>query len=243
MRFAGVRQRLSHTWPLAVVISLVALLVPLWVVMYLGMESVEHREFERQKPFISMENPSQEADITRDQSMLLDSAPLFLPTRWNTAGVNQVLGEERGMDFFEPFNKEVSLSTNAMRPVLGKSPVNTGNDAMLGAEQIAFSIGRDYATSAVKLAPRDAFMELRRADDGALLLSRTLELPLENIGDRLWQPVEMWLSIVESGVLAEPLLSESSGMDALDDYLSRLVAEDEELALIAPGYYRVVIGP
>jgi len=238
------RKRYSRTWLAALGIVFFALLAHLVILNWVRIEPVRHRQIEISEPYISLDQPGQGGDMTREQALLLDSAPLFLPTRWSTASAGEIGQWVARTDFFEAFPQEITLSASNIRPVQVSAYVQTPPLDQIGTGRIVPSLGSDATfDESMKLPLRGAFFEVVRISDGKSVISGSFQQPLPDAIDRLWQPVELWVRIVREGALGEPFLAASSGTEDLDEAIGRLVSHSEAIALLLPGYYCVRVGP
>ena len=195
------------------------------------------------KSFLSLARPAGQSDVLRDQALLLDSAPLFLPTFWNTAPAWQERVETLpDPNLFEAFPDEVMLAVEDMRPEDGGAQRPRVDVAATGA--LPVGAGLAGKPSLAPLPPRSAFFEIRRLSSAALVASGTIE------GDAalsrapvIWQPAEFLVQITPEGMLGLPLQSHSAGSDEIDTALRLLVMRSAKLRTLPPGYYAVTIGP
>jgi len=238
------RKKRSWTWPIALGVVAFAVAAHLALLYFLPTEPVGHVQNEAQEPFMTFDQPGHGGDMTREQAMLLDSAPLFLPTRWSTALIGDVDKAVYKADFFDSFPQEISLSSENIRTFPLRGAGAEQSDDQLGPERVTPSLGASAEIVArMKLPSRGAFFEVSRVSDGQTVLSGTFPSPLPGAVDGLWQPVDMWVRIVQAGVLGQPLLAGSSGVEDLDAALRGLVARSEAVALLPPGYYSICVGP
>lgn len=196
-------------------------------------------------PFISIQKPGGAADMTMDQALLFDSAPLFLPTRWSTTLSGSRVGRPGGDDPFALFASEISATPASLRPPA--IPVGDAVPALLpdrgGMDEFS-AMGRDDPSAKVgALPPRGAAWEVRRADNGNLVLSGRVKSAIPEAGDLLWQPAEFWLMVNQAGPVGAPLVASGTGSDSLDAALRSLIQSSEPVNLLPPGYYRIVVGP
>jgi hypothetical protein len=205
---------------------------------------VKETEFKAQRSFITLEKNNATAEMTRDQSMLMDSAPLFLPTRWSTSGTRHVEYTDSQSDMFESFSPEITLNADRMKPPATDVPVDKNAVSAKVDAHSTFLIGRSGDASGKQVMnARSAFYEVHAAQDGKLIMTGTIQNPIPEAGDLLWQPAEFWVRVVQEGVMGSPLLTSGSGNDSLDAALRNIVSSEKKIALLPPGYYRVVIGP
>ncbi|HNX05331.1 MAG TPA: hypothetical protein PKI32_07495 [Opitutales bacterium] len=233
------------TWPLAVGITLAVVFAAVFVWWIAPVSNLPIPSRDRTDPFISLQKPGGAGDMTMDQALLFDSAPLFLPTRWSTALPGRKGFDSRGEDPFELFASEISISGSSLLPPA--IPVGDSHPALLpehGAMGEFSALGRNGSAAGVPaFDTRGAAFEVRRADDGSLVLSGAAAQTLPEAGDLLWQPAEFWVMVDQAGPVGAPLVASGTGSDNLDAALRNLIMAERAIVLLPPGYYRVVIGP
>lgn len=185
--------------------------------------------------------------LLREQASLDDPTPLFLPTAWNTsqqplpAGVRRQPGE-----IFHEFAAKLafaedSLSFDLAPPVpMPSRPADlaevTAQDAFLGFGQ------REVALTPLRARP--AYVEVVSTKDGRRVLSQPLDgasLPDPRAD---WQPAEFLAAVNTAGLLEPPVLTVSSGVDAIDAYLQNYLARVFRVGeRLRPGIYRIWVGP
>ena len=182
-----------------------------------------------------------------EEVALRDPTPLFLPTHWNASEDALAMNAPREpggafQDYAPHFTfPETELQIEFRAPA--KIPA-TPADALATTYTDAplLGLGRvDHA--APTLQSRDGFVEIVSATDGAVMMRE----PLKNIGlsqQGTWQPLEFMVAIDAAGVVRPPVLTESSRVSQVDsffeEYLVRVFHIGERLA---PGFYRISIGP
>ena len=238
------RLRPSSTWPTAIAITVLAMILVATACRFLPVEKLAHSGHTDVTPYIALQRPISLADTTRDQSMLLDSAPLFLPTKWSTAAVGGMIFSKDNMDMLESFAPELTLSSEKLKPQPLGMTTDKDASAPSTASIVGSFIGRNSDSNTKNsLTPRVAYCEVHDADGDKIVLSGVLDAPVEATGEILWQPVEFWVRVVQQGGIGAPLLSSGSGSDAIDEALSEMISKSDFLIKLKPGYYRIVIGP
>ncbi len=185
--------------------------------------------------------------VLREQATLYDPTPLFLPTEWNTnqrelpAAVQHQPGQ-----VFQPFAPRFVFDQPELALPVGpvQGPPNSPRDLLQARSHDPF-LGFDREDLDLKpLAVRPGFVEVRDARTGGVVLARALDgglvLPASQ---REWQPAEFLIAVTAAGLLggspataAEPEETEAF----FRDYLAKSLPLGERLA---PGVYRVVVGP
>lgn len=187
-----------------------------------------------------------QGDLLREQAYLQDSAPLFLPTRWNSASSPAVRAlEQRPDGLFEPF--PVRLSYGETDFGLGAiSSINPGTplqNLAAFADKAHLTFGRTER-AAPELSARFASLEIFELSGGEAVLAKSL--PGEGApeaGQQLWKPAEFLLQVTAAGVVGEPVLLHGSGVEAVDSFLRDAIHRASSQRMLDPGYYRVLAGP
>ena len=108
---------------------------------------------------------------------------------------------------------------------------------------LALGIGRTDAPGA-PLSTRGAFVEIRSASGGQSVFARSLAESARPPGNSPWQPLEFVAAVDAAGLVGPLVLTTRSGVDEVDaffqNYLARTLRVGERLA---PGFYRISIGP
>jgi len=239
------RHKIPRTWVWARAAAVLAFLCALALWNLVPFEGLTIPENRARAPFISLQKQGGAADTAMDQALLLDSAPLFLPTRWSTARSNGTASSPALTDPFEFFGAEISVSEASLHPPA--VPVATALPGILparGSMGEFSALGRDDGVlSGMVLPARGACYQVRRAGDDVLVLARTIPQAIPEAGDLLWPPAEFWVHVTAEGPQGAPLIASGTGSDSLDAALRNLVLEGGAIDLLPPGYYRIVIGP
>ena len=177
---------------------------------------------------------------------LRDPTPLYLPTRWNSGVVQPSMTREAspGTSFeaIEPklvfgrdepdvaFPEVLSLPRTAAAAVRNE-PVRPAFDELARRE-----------ISPVMLDERGAFAEVRRADDGRSIFAGPVDMAWPESG--LLPPVELLLAVDATGLIGDPVVTESSGDPEVDQQAVEVVGASRGIrAVLRPGIYRILLGP
>lgn len=198
------------------------------------------------EPFVRLTGANSAADdrVLQERAEFLDPAPMFLPTARNAGqgGLPARLVAQPGQIFLDfPANLRVA---EANLPSYGSDALTAPEglvDVMTRANEAPFAGLGEMAIPARRVEPRAAFIEVKSMQGNVLIATAlgTLTLPREDFA-----PLEFLATVSASGLVGEPLLVAGSGADDVDnffrDYLAKGIRLGEKLA---PGAYRVVIGP
>lgn len=187
------------------------------------------------------------SELLREEAMMRDPAPLFLPSPWSASGDALSLQSTRdpGMSFRGYEAKwmfdENQLALQMTAPVT--VPARPAEAFALDRPKRPFQGFGQMESPVAPLQERRAFMTVTSAADGEVMLSLKLEDAAPPVADA-WDPLEFMLAVSPSGVTRPPVLVESSSVAAVDSYFQEyLVGALRMGERLEPGFYRVAIGP
>jgi len=182
------------------------------------------------------------------QVEIYDQKPLFLPTPINNSdpALPATLRREPG-SVFKTISPQLTFAEYEMSIVLPE-PITVPRNVIeaLHTGETAnpfFSFGRiNYPYT--PLPKRLAFVEVVQAKSGRTVLAAPLSaVPNNNLPLVDWQPVEMVVAIVNSGIVGTPTVTSGSGFEEVDDYFRAFIAKQFRLgARLPPGFYMLRIG-
>ena len=109
------------------------------------------------------------------------------------------------------------------------------------SSQMVVELGRTDG-EITQIVTRKAFVEILQAGDGERLLSQAL--PDAAPPGRAWQPLEFLVAVDAAGLVGPPVLTESSRVAAVDGYFQNYLVKTLHAGQrLAPGFYRICIGP
>lgn len=188
-----------------------------------------------------------EGTLLHEQAFLFDSAPLFLPTRWNAATMPPIRSlEQRPPELFDTFPGRFSYSEadfgqqaiEASEPELNVATLN----ALAGGMRMPW--GRE-PLEVPKLTPRFAVIEVLDIGRGEVVASKRLSLEEKPAAAtrQLWAPAEFSIHLESIGAVGDPVLLRSSGIEEIDVLLRDQVAQFLRETSLETGYFRVIVGP
>lgn len=187
-----------------------------------------------------------ETELLREQAILEDSAPLFLPTRWNSASAITVEAlDQRLPELFSLFPVRFSYgeadfgqgAIQIRNPVLNTSTLTT----LDRSSRLPFG---QEDTEEPTLGKRFAVVEAVRPGSRELMLSETVdgkEAPAT--GGQIWAPMEFLLHIENVGLIGDPVLLRGSGVEEIDSYLREATMELLHERMPTSGYFQITAGP
>lgn len=194
-------------------------------------------------------DPAAQSLALHDQYALLDSEPLFLPTRWNYP-VKGPSGVDAPGDFFGVFDAERRLTIDREKrlPDLLPPPAAVATPMQALADYglpVLKEFGREERQEPRRPEPRLAYVEIRALETGALMLTRILEPaagPANGSGWGDWTPFEMMVNVTATGS-TEPWLSTPAPAEIAHFFAERIRHQFHLDLLLPAGSYRVSIGP
>lgn len=181
-------------------------------------------------------------------ALLNDSAPLFIPTRWNYLSRMEFDGYQlpEPEPLFEAYPPRVSSEVvGNQRFEVHEGDLENGAERMLEFPPTSYfeGLGRRPVTVAA-LPERTAAYLIENLLDGERVLSGSLtreSLPL--LPESAWQPVTFLLFVESMGGVGRPLPVGGSGNETVDRQLQDWLGQAEFWKTLKPGYYRIHIGP
>jgi hypothetical protein len=191
--------------------------------------------------------PADGSDAAFDEKKILaDPKPLFLPTSWN-ATPKAVPRPEPGARFKNLSDREgaimpaTELKLNLPPPVAVPS---TPVAALLMDKPGSALAGFGRAAAALPVLPsRGAFVEIVTEGTGRAVLRQALH-DVNPPGGELWQPMQFLVAVDAAGLVGAVSLTQHSGVEGVDDYFQRYLAQTLRVGQrLAPGFYRISVGP
>ncbi|MBI2511595.1 MAG: hypothetical protein HYV96_06425 [Opitutae bacterium] len=200
----------------------------------------------RPEPFVQIANSGGTGvnRVLQERAEFFDPSPMFLPTARNAGhdALPSRLVAQPGQ-IFADFAAKWNVA-EANLPSYGADVVAAAEglvDVMARANEAPFAGFGESGGATRRVEARAAFIEVKSMR-GSSLISQALAgaaVPREDFA-----PLEFLATISAAGLTGEPLLVSGSGADEVDnffrDYLARTFRLGERLA---PGVYRIVIGP
>lgn len=189
----------------------------------------------------------------RDEASIRDLRPLFLPTPVNARAPEPRREAGRSLLDEDPvrltYGEGDAGLLRWLPPVatLGGQPVERAEARLTleadGTGVPPVGLGRE-GRRVVPEAPRGGLLEVIAAGSGERVLAVALPEALAPPAGKTWEPLEL-LAIVDVAGLAAPLVvTESSRVEEVDAHFRRQLRQVFRLGeRLAPGVYRVVVGP
>jgi len=182
--------------------------------------------------------------VVIERTMLFDLTPLFLPTEFNSSRKPYVPREPGTAFMGFPARltfAESGLSLNL--PPAAAVPDNPA-EALAGDPPGAPFIGFGRSDLKVEtLPPRGAYVEIVDAGSG----KRVFGQPVADAhppSPSTWRPMEFLAAVDPAGLVGPVVPTVRSGVGDVDDYFTRYLAETLRVGQrLAPGFYRISVGP
>lgn len=179
-----------------------------------------------------------------EQAMLFDSAPLFIPTRWNAAQEVYQIGSGRLNGRFPEFDPEIDLVAS-LEP--GKLPLAENAIVEKPIDLLASQYWHFFEDFGASHEPLIPFRDPRPVATVTALGGESVELSPEFDGldfPELLEPVVYFWSIAPSGrELGAPTLVSASGDDAFDRAVRAWLTSPSILPQLPVGYLEITVYP
>lgn len=202
---------------------------------------------------VQMARPTEEDHVLKDEALIRDLRPLFLPTEFNAAlpeprrePGRTILDEQRPRwDFPEgelALNRDLpAAATLNRRPAERATASDVLESGEVGLGMIGF--GRNKPTIDA-LAPRGGFLEVVAVSTGQRVLVESLPPELGPGGGKPWEPMELFAAVDVAGLASPLVVTEGSRVDEVDAHFRRILSQGYRIGeRLPPGFYRVVVGP
>jgi len=212
-------------------------------VVYRDLPSREDR-----RPFVRFETlgPAEEGTGLAEQAALLDSAPLFIPTRWNAAQSARGPSMETRVKVFDPFAPAINLLADlgpGQFMVSGTTGVNGPEDLLASRFWRFFSDFAERPPLTEPFASTGIVAEVVPFDSEA---AAPLRLPVD-LGRELVvpvaRPVEYHFRPDYGAPGSEPFLARSSGNDEFDAATREWLTRPDVVARLPQGYSSITVYP
>lgn len=187
------------------------------------------------------------ASLEGEDATLHDPTTLFLPTPWSSAQKDAPVPPPEGsFTGYEPrlvfAEDKLGLGLAPEAPVL--RPADALQTSPLGSNPL-IGIGRTDAPVPA-LGPRLVFVAAAEARTGRIVLAESLAVlpsaPPE-LRSRAWSPLE-FMAAVDSAGLVWPLVPAVRSGTAADAFFLNYLSRDFRIGdRLAPGFYRISVGP
>jgi hypothetical protein len=191
--------------------------------------------------------------VLKDEALMRDLRPLFLPTAFNASlpepkrePGRSILDDERiALDFAEP---DAGFARD-LPPValLNGRPADQarGVDMLASSGSEVGLVGLGRVNHPMRpMSTRGGFVEVVAVATGQLVLTQALPDSMAPAGGKAWEPMELFAAVDTSGLAAPLVVTDGSGADEVDVHFKKTLAQSFRIGdRLPPGFYRVVVGP
>ena len=181
-----------------------------------------------------------------DEAALSDPTPLYLPTEWN-AGQNALPAntQREPGGSFQGYPAKLAFAESELKlnfPAPIAVPAQPADALASDRTGLAFFGMGQTDRPVSQLVARKAFIEITEAGNGQRQLAQALTGADAPGG--AWQPMEFLVAVDTAGLVGPPILTESSRVAVVDGYFQNYIVKTLHAGQrLAPGFYRVCIGP
>jgi hypothetical protein len=182
------------------------------------------------------------------RAALSDSAPLFMPTKWNLVSqMDEVASLNEATEIFEPFSPILNLAQSS--PVRPEGILPSGEVSQLRLpDSPAFFLSRFGQRARSPFIPEiagPAFL-VSRVGMPAANASGNTPLPSELVDQAppgLWNPVQFFLQMENGVPVGFPVVAQSSGSVDWDQSLQGHFTALAFYRILEDGYYQIWVYP
>jgi hypothetical protein len=182
-----------------------------------------------------------------NELLLNDSAPLFIPTPWNSASnLSELASLKEAVETFQPFPPDLLVPFEPL-PAIRNASQNLNPENLLVNEP-AFFLSRFGTIQPVQMPnmdfnlPKATFLNVNELSAVPVDIPLSL-LESDRIPSGLWQPVVGYLQLFGGRPLGPPLLGKRSGYPTWDLYLLDYLLDSGTYNELKDGYYKFVVEP
>ena len=224
--------------PLAMAFAVSALLFALFFIFLPDVGTKEFSDFSP-PPFVAYKSYSKDFANAAD---LADYAPLFVTTRWNHKPTVPNIPKPEGWEtsvWKNYFNESEIIDSKFLESVLAGDV----RDARLGLmRSVMRSVFSGYRRADIPESDQAKASEVEIIDisTGKKVLSRKLPEPLM---EGIFSTAQFSVDVEGDGWVGRPVLRKTSGNDAVDEKLSKLLTSKDLLKGLKSGQYRATFIP
>lgn len=205
------------------------------------------------RPAVQMARTAATDRVLREETEIRDLRPLFLPTEFNVTLPEP--RREAGRTFLDNETLKLGFSESELSLVRdlppfvtlgGKSAEEARGTDLLAAELDgagAVGFGRE-AVPKTEFKARGGFVEIFSSADGRRVLEEELPPDARPPGEKPWEPLEILAAVDAAGLAAPLIVTTSSRVEEVDVHVRNFLSQRFRVGdRLAPGFYRIVVGP
>lgn len=203
--------------------------------------------FPEQAPVLFVGEQPEGASISlQQQASLLDSAPLFMPTRWNASSrMENVASLREATEIFQPFAPELRLPAVQLELAASLLPSSPSIAFPEGPGFLLAGFGQERSLLQLEGEAGPAY-QVQPVSGSTLGEARTGGLPsalAAQAPPALWSPVLIFLQIIDGRPAGPAFVAESSGFAEWDEAVQDFANSLAFYGPLGDGYYRLSIVP
>lgn len=204
-------------------------------------------------PGVQMARPTEADRVLKDEALIRDLRPLFLPTQFNSslpeprrdAGYT-ILDEERPRLEFTETELGIAKGLPPAATLNGRAAEKARGLDVLAPEDIAVGLtgfGRQERV-VERLPARGGFVEVVAAATGERVLAEALPPTMGPAAGKAWEPMELFAAVDAAGLAVPLVVTEGSRVDEVDAHFRKVLAQTYRIGeRLPPGFFRIVVGP
>jgi len=188
----------------------------------------------------------QRAAVLAEQSYLMDYEPLFLPTARNASILPGAAELVERTEPFSPLPPRLLIGEGQFPSMTAtpRTPIREPVEALARQTGSGFSAFGQRVSQQEPLPARPGLVEIFPEGAGRPVVRRELDPGvIDEALANLSGVIEWRIIVSEGGLVTAPLLRRGSGLEYVDALTADYLVEHAATWGLAPGYYRVVIGP
>ncbi len=204
-------------------------------------------------PSVQMARPTEADVVLKDEALIRDLRPLFLPTEFNATlpeprrePGRSILDDEKLRSDFSDSELGLSRDLPPVATLNGKSAHKARGTDLLAAGEVGVGlVGFGRGNRAVEpLEPRGGFVEVVAVSSGRTVLAESLPVAFGPVGGKAWEPMELFAAVDTAGLASPLVVTEGSRVEEIDAHFRKVLAQTFRIGeRLPPGFYRIVVGP
>lgn len=189
-------------------------------------------------------------EVLLEELVLLDTTPLFMPTRWNAASdLTGLASLSEAVEAFSEYFPTLQLPSEALPSGAMLGTINFEPKDFVPAGP-GFFVNR-YLGKPIPKADVGRIPELKlwfTLLDGSQPRQYSFSIDLDIAEESrwptgLWQQIQGYLQIVDGRPVGPPVLNSRSGYPEWDQYIVGRISGSETYGKLKDGYYRLAVYP
>lgn len=207
----------------------------------------------KRPPAVQMARPTEADVVLKDEALIRDLRPLFLPTAFNATlpeprrePGRTILDDEKPRWDFAEAELGISRDLPPVAILNGRSAEKARASDVLAAADVGVGLmGFGRAGRILEpLKPRGGFVEVVAVATGRQVLAESLPAAYGPAGGKTWEPMELFAAVDAAGLAAPLVVTAGSRVEEIDAHFRKILAQTYRIGeRLTPGFYRIVVGP